>query len=229
MQMINDAREHKEIIHFVTLSNVRAEDMSTLFSQYIRYFNNPERECKITVKGVDEKVVLPENIWFVVSLAEEEKTQNLPIYMTELMSVLDVDFVECEECLEDAEYRSLGYYQINYLAEKCKNGFEMTEELWKKVDSLEGYVHKHSSYHFGNKLLLRLEKYLSVFCSCEYAMMVALDNALNSNVLPVLGAVLDGKLAEDDRGLLEAIELYFGEENVPCCRKTLKGVVISEE
>ena len=228
-QMINDANEHKETIHFVTLTDVKAEDFANLFSQYIRYFNNPERECKIAIKGMDDKIVLPENIWIIVSLADGNRVQNLPIYMTELMSVVNVDYLDCEEQEEKHEFRSLGYYQINYLAERCKNGFVMSEQLWKKVDSLEEYVHKHSSYRFGNKLWLRLEKYISVLCSCEYELQPALDNAIDAILLAVIQTVLEGKLEDDDRGLLEAIELYFGEENVPCCRKTLKGVVVTEE
>jgi hypothetical protein len=148
---------------------------------------------------------------------------------------------EAETADENAEYEvevaeevlpellTLGYYQLSFMAEKCRNSFSMSEDLWKKVDSLEEYATKYSGYRFGNKLWLRFEKFLAVLKACEIEPSVALDNALNSILVDVLQIVLDGKLASDDRGLMEALEFYFGEDNVPVCRKTLKGVTISED
>ena len=146
--------------------------------------------------------------------------------------------VEAVDAVEEAvevkeevlpELHTLGYYQLSFMAEKCRNSFSMSEDLWKKVDSLEEYATKYSGYRFGNKLWLRFEKFLAVLKACEIEPSVALDNALNSILVDVLQIVLDGKLQSDDRGLMEAIEFYFGEDNVPVCRKTLKGVTISED
>ena len=229
LKMINSAKEHKEVVHFVTLTNLHAADLANLFSQYIRYLNNPQRDSKITFKDMDENILLPENIWFVISPAKGQRVEELPIYMTELMTMPVVKCSECEPSEEHGEYRFLGYYQINYLAEKCKSGLVISEDLWKKMDSLEEYVHKHSAYKFGNKLQLRLEKYLSILCSCEFDMIVALDSSINSTILPVVQVALDKKIPDDDKGLLETMESLFGDENIPCCRRTLKKIIIIDD
>lgn len=256
MDMLNAASEHKEKIYFAYLSDLDADMLTNVFSQYIRYLNNPERESKVALG--DEKHVIPENVWFLVSTKDDESIRSMPVYLSELMMTVNVEFSEIvseakatislevdenaddgaeaapeavEEKTEEAlpELQTLGYYQLSFMAEKCRNSFSMSEDLWKKVDSLEEYATKYSGYRFGNKLWLRFEKFLAVLKACEIEPSVALDNALNSILVDVLQIVLDGKLASDDRGLMEALEFYFGEDNVPVCRKTLKGVKISEE
>ncbi len=234
-KMIKSAQDHKEKIHFVTLTNMTSDLLTNLFARYIRYLNNPERECVVSVN--DEKYTIPENVWFLVSMKDGENIQSIPVYMAELITTLNVNYSDksvfdssySESMTNTEEQRdllTLGYYQLSFMGEKAKKGFLLSEDLWKKVDSLEEYANKHSSYRFGNKLWLRLEKYLAVLSSCEFESIVALDNTLNSNLVHVLQIVLDGKLQDDDRGLLEALELFFGEDSVPACRKTLKGVTL---
>ncbi len=225
LKMINAAKEHKENVYFVTLNNVKAADLANLFAQYIRYLNNPQRESRISCKDMEDSILLPENIWFVISPANDQRVEELPIYMTELMSIPTVKYTDCEMAEEIGAHRTLGYYQINYLAEKCKNGLEMSEDFWKKMDRLEEYVNKHSSYKFGNKLSLRLEKYLAILKSCEFETAAAIDNAINASMLPVIQVALEGKVPDDDRGLLEMMETVFGDENIPTCSRTLKQSV----
>ena len=242
MDMLSEAMDHKEKIYFAVVSELNSDLLSNLFSQYIRYLNNPERESRISLN--EEKYTIPENVWFLVSMAEGENVQSIPVYLAELMMTVNVEYtdipvVETAESEDDQatdvsrealpELMTLGYYQLSFMAEKCRHSFSMSEDLWKKVDRLEEYATKHSGYRFGNKLWLRFEKYLAVLKACEVEPSVALDNALNSILVHILQIALEGKIAEDDRGLLEVLEFYFGEDNVLVCRKTLKGVSISED
>lgn len=229
--MLKNATENKEKIHFITLTDLTDDLISNLFARYIRFLNNPERECVVVFN--DEKIVVPENVWFLVSMKEGENIQSLPVYMAELITTINVDFKEVQtnapsdEEASTSELPTLGYYQLSFMSEKSRNGFAMSEDMWKRVDSLEGYASKRSSYRFGNKMWLKLEKYLSVLNSCEFELKPALDYTLNANIVHVLQIVLNGKLEDDDKGILDAIELFFGEDNVPVCRNTLKGVSLT--
>ena len=240
IEMFSSAAEHKEKIHFVTLTDATAELVTNLFSRYIRFLNNPERECSITIN--DEKFTVPENVWFLVSMKDGEKVEGLPVYMAELMARFNADFTEMatenmpESDVADSDVNAevtglmpLGYYQLAFMAQKSKNNFVLSEDLWKKVDSFEEYASKRSSYRFGNKMWLRLEKYLSVLNSCEFEPNPAVDYTLNAIVIHVVQIVLDGKLGEEDNGILEVLEIFFGEDNVPVCRKTLKGVSLTQD
>lgn len=230
-EMFRAAGENKEKIYFVTLTNLTAELMTNLFSRYIRFLNNPEREASLFVN--DEKFTIPENVWFVVSMSEGEGVRSIPVYMAELMTLVKFDHVYEAPVTEEtengdmqrveADILTLGYYQLSFLCERVRNGFAFSEELWKKVDSLEEYACKHSSYRFGNKMWIRLERYLSVLNACELEPRVALDYTLSTNVVHIIRTVLDGRLQDDDMGLLEALERFFGDDNVPICRRVIKS------
>ena len=132
--------------------------------------------------------------------------------------------VSVKEAAEDKNvYKSVGYYQLDYLVQQCRNKFAMNEDLWKKIDSLEAYTNSYAPYHIGNKEWLKMEKYLSVLTVFEEDISVALDTALAVNILPVVISLLAGKIKQGDKDLTETMEQLFGEEKIALCRKVIKG------
>jgi hypothetical protein len=45
-----------------------------------------------------------------------------------------------------------------------------------------------------------------------------------SNLIPVLTAVLNGKIPADGKSLLEEMERLFGEENIAVCRRYIESL-----
>ena len=43
-------------------------------------------------------------------------------------------------------------HQIDYMLRKESGKHEVSEEIWKKIDSLEKYAQEYSDYNIGNKL-----------------------------------------------------------------------------
>ena len=211
---------------FVMLNDVKSEDTAKLFASYTRFLNNPYSSSKIT--AAEQSVTMPENIWFVVELAEGQKIEDMPSYMIELSTVLNIEFEECELANEFTVQSKMNMYQLNHLVEISKSKFEMKEDLWKKVDRIEDYVRARTSQHISNKLCLRMERYMSVFCACDFDLLVAFDNGMATNIVPFLIAVLSGNLGEEDRSLIKTIELYFGEDNVSACRKAVELLTTEE-
>jgi hypothetical protein len=99
----------------------------------------------------------------------------------------------------------------------------MSEELWKKIDSLEAYTASYVPYRIGNKQWLQMEKYLSILTLAETDIFAALDRAMCANLLPEITALLKDKVKSGDKDLLEAIEQFFGEDKLPLCAKMAKG------
>ena len=215
------AREHRETVCFAVLKNVNAEDLGKLMTPFTRYFHNPSREFTVYVQENDTTYLIPDNLWFVVELAEGEKIESVPSCVAETATLLRADFVDCEAKQEPDVYRSVGFYDLEYVADMSRNGLNIDEDLWKKVDGIEAYVNARTPYQIGNKLWLQLEKYIAVYTACGFEKNDALDRALAFNLLPVLTSVLKGKLSSEDRTLLEVVEAAFGEEAVAVCRKVL--------
>jgi len=223
MEAINHARDFRRDVHIVVLNKVKTAQLSDMMLQYVRYFNNPNRDCYVSVKNTGSEYKLPENMWFVVDLDKGETLDNIPSYLTEISTVLNVSYFEKKAAKEISDYHKIGYYEFSHLASLSRNKFEMTEDVWKKVDGLEAYVSKHSNYRIGNKLALQVEKYYSVYNDCCNENENTLTNVFSAKLLPTMMSVLKNQLTEEDKTLFEMVEQLFGEEIASACLERLKG------
>lgn len=215
------ALEHRETVCLAVLKAAKAADLGKLLAPFTRYFNNPTRELSVYVQENNMTYRIPDNLWFVVELAPGEKISDVPSYMAETATLLRAPVTACNAKQEPGSYRSVGFYDLEYVADMSRNAPGIDEDLWKKVDGIEAYVNGRTPYQIGNKLWLQMEKYIAVYTACGYEKNDALDRALAFNLLPVLTSVLNGKLSSDDKTLLETVEAAFGEDAVAVCRKTL--------
>jgi hypothetical protein len=181
------------------------------------------RKCTVSVKAPAVSFVLPENLWIAVELADGESLLNVSETALKSLTLLNLDYSKCEASEERSAYKPVGYYQIDYFVQQCRNKFQLKEELWKKVDALEAYTNGQSAYSIGNKQWLQMEKYLSVLSLFEKEDYVALDIALSVNLLPEIMAALNGKIKAGEKTLTEELEQLFGEDKIPMCRKIMKG------
>lgn len=224
MEAINHARDFRRDVHIVVLNKVKTAQLSDMMLQYVRYFNNPNRDCYVSVKNTGSEYKLPENMWFVVDLDKGETLDSIPSYLTEISTVLNVSYFEKKAAKELSDYHKIGYYEFSHLASLSRNKFEITEDVWKKVDGLEAYVSKHSNYRIGNKLALQIEKYYSVYNDCCNDNENTITNVFAAKLLPTMMSVLKNQLTEEDKTLFETMEQLFGEEIASACLERLKGM-----
>ena len=222
VKLVESAKEKVNSIHLAILRGVRAGDLVELFMPYTKYINNPLRENRIIVKNPTATFTLPSNLWFMVELAEGEQFDATQASILKVATCLQMNVAEVEKTAEAANPIGLGYYQFDHLVQQQRNRFVMDEDLWKKIDALEAYTAGYATFHIGNKQWLQMEKYLSLLIAAESDMAAALDRALCVNLLPVVMALVKGKIASGDPDLLETLDRIFGEDNVPLCVKAVK-------
>ncbi len=223
VKLIENAKENKNTVHIAVLRGVGAEALLEAFMPYLKYFSNPIRENRVIVKEPTAHFVLPSNLWFIAELSADEQLRAADPSILKVASALELRVAECDKADEASEHRGIGYYQIDHLVQQQKGRFYMSEELWKKIDSLEAYMASYVPYRIGNKQWLQMEKYLSILTLAETDIFAALDRAMCANLLPEITALLKDKVKSGDKDLLEAIEQFFGEDKLPLCAKMAKG------
>ena len=218
------AKENPDTVSIVYLRGLVCEHAEKLLTPFVRYFNSPSRPSSIDVHENGTIYSIPENLWFIVELADGQRVDCLPPYLMELSSVLQVSVEECDPVEEPETVAQVGYYTVRHLIEMGKSRYEVKEAQWKKIDDLEAYVNSYARYQIGNKLWLQLERYASVYNLCGQNALVAIDCAMASNLIPVLTAVLKDKIPSDGKTLREELEQLFGEENISACRRFMDGL-----
>lgn len=214
MSALLSAEEKPQVMHIVHLKNLKTEKISECLIPYIKYLSNPSAKAEISPKGSDEVYNIPSNVWFITAIEKGALVESIPAYVLEHATVLPVKYTECMPAETRSEIVPITLTDFEFLTERSKSKYMLSEDVWKKIDVIEEFTFKHSSYKIGNKLWLRIETCIATLLSMNIELPTAIDTALATIVLPTLASVLAGKIEENDKSLIDEIERVFGEENV---------------
>lgn len=195
-------------IFFSSWYNVRTEGLDTLLGKYKGYVRFPYSD------GASS------NVWFVAAMPAEADCSSVRIPSAVFV---EIQLSACEEVQDPAPAAAVCYEQFEKLAALAHGEYCLDEEMcWKKVDALENYAGKMSSFCLGNKDWLRLEMFSSVCCACKAEQANALDRAISCTILaPMFDALRENGVTSDD--FLKELLSVLGADGCPQCRKMLEG------
>ena len=198
--------------------------ISNYFVSFARYARNPSGNVSIEArneKNVEVTYVIPQNTWMIVNLKSGEKVTDIPEYMIDISTVAKFEYSKCPMAEIRGDVRKFKFYQLGYLLDKCKNVYEFSEDVWKKIDKLEEYAKNRGAFHMGNKLCTGIERYSSAFIACEGEVPVALDKAMAAKLIPAIVIAISKNENSDVKELAETLDAIFGEENTMACRNAI--------
>lgn len=227
---------------FYTMTDVKLGDTASFLMPYVQFLGSPLE--KYTVTENDLTYTIPSNMWFLLIPDDDESLDSMPTFVTNLVSVIDVEVQEpvqeteendiadddalatadkeaneaenavAEEAEELAPIKSVTPHQLEALTYRSKKASVIDEQTWKAVDTLEEFVNERTPYHIGNKIFLQLECYLSVYLACGGEIGEAVDGVLSSRLLPTILTMLKDNPQMADVDMVQTIESIFGEEHV---------------
>ncbi|MBO5312358.1 MAG: glycoside hydrolase family 3 C-terminal domain-containing protein [Clostridia bacterium] len=225
-QAVNSAINDCEHACFFGLDGVKLEDAGDILMPYVQYFGNPEIEHVIADES--GSVTMPSNLWFVVCPFKDESLEDLPAFVANLATVIDLEGESCSPAPSRPSRKAIGCNQLDALLFRAKKATEIDEDSWKRVDSLEEFVSGKVPYHIGNKLFLQLERYMAVYVACEAEFTEALDSAVASQLMPAIMNLLKGNEGMADTDLAQVVESCLGEEYATASRNIAKRPVFSK-
>ena len=212
-------------VHIAALTEVAFADMSNYFVPFARYIRNPRSNVTIdAINEYDQRITLTpgENLWFFVNLRSGETLRNMPAYISELASVLRIEYSGTVPMMLSTPITPFSYYQFDYMLEKIKATYGIPEELWKRVDALESFVNTNASFAIGNRTSIAVERFFAVYSACGSEANEALDRALSARVIPSAIVTLDSLESIEEKSLSEKLEMIFGEDNIEACRTMIR-------
>ncbi|MBQ8657604.1 MAG: glycoside hydrolase family 3 C-terminal domain-containing protein [Clostridia bacterium] len=208
------------------LGGVKLEAAGNWFTQMIRYVTSPERPFALTAKNksiTDKSYPVSPNLWLILALAEGERTEEIPAYIAEAATVVDLKFAQTEEAFEQTESSPLSFHQFVMMGDDAREGHELDEEKWKKIDKLESYVNARAKYGIGNRLWQKMERYISVYLACDGDKEDALDEMVAVKLLPTVLPLISKNRKENDELFAHVLENVFGEDHLERCRKAVEA------
>lgn len=223
---INFAASKKELVKIAALTEVTFAEISNYFVPFARYARNPRNSVVVEATGENnarEKFCFSENLWIFINLKMGETFSNIPAYISEIASVIKIDYsVVVPEALEQ-KLEPFSYYQFDFMLEKIKSKNGISEETWKRIDALESFVNSKSSYAIGNRVCIAIERFYAVFTACGGDSVEALDRAMSARIIPSAVVALNDLENVEDKNLSEKLDMIFGEDKVEFCHSAIRA------
>ena len=94
--LINEEKSN-DGIRIMTVKNIVSNQVKSCLQQVIRYIEQPEKELTFSILKDGKSYPFANNLWFVLTLADEEKVVDIPKYILESANVLDLMMRPMEE------------------------------------------------------------------------------------------------------------------------------------
>ena len=221
-------------IQISAIDGITAENVNEWLEPFMKYVRSPKKRNEISVfdgYGKNYGYNIARNLWIVLRLEDGQTIDTLPDAVVKSAAVVKISFVRCQEEEDRTMPHGFTSYQADYMVLKESGRFDISEEIWKKIDRLEKYASDYSDYAIGNKLWRDLEKQLGMLLSCNFEMVDAVDAAIAGRLLPSVTAKLRGKLGKEDKTVLQSLEFIFGEDSIQYSKAFIDSltVLIREE
>ncbi len=221
---LDSARNTPQSIHFAGLFGVDPEAFNTYFEPFVSFAKNPLGASNISTLNenfTETTYHIPQNLWFVVSIADGKGIDTLSQSVLEVATLSSVSILPCESAPHRDSIRRFSYYQLDYLMEKTVY-IDIDEDDWKKIDRLEEYVAAHSQYSIGNKLWLCLERYVAVYLACAGDKADAIDVGVSVKLLPSMLSALSGNMSREEKSFASTLEDILGNMGSDRCKELVK-------
>ena len=222
---IEAANRKKYDVAITALTDVKLGDISNYFVPFARYIRNPQGSNSVLAlneRNISTAYVIPQNLWFILNLAESETVDNMPEYITDIATVNYFEFGRCIPSESHTEVATFKYPQVEHLENANKAISEIDEDTWRRIDKLETYVNGFKDYSIGNKLWTSVEKYIEAYLACNGERAVAIDKAIAYKMLPSILVALKNCEFEEGKDLISTLDRLFGSENTYYCRKMIE-------
>ena len=202
---------------FVFINNLTAEEFYYL-DDVLSYIDSPNEKISIG------DVTLPKNLFFVVSLKENESHFDIDRKYLRLAYVTKFEYTPKD--VEDVELEYIHYSLINVerFLKRPDQKNSLPEEMWKKMDGLVELIHDmNGEYLLNNKNIIRLENFFISYFECEdKTPLQAFDLGLSSTILN--DALLEGVPTDfvKDYDLFNYLYNQFGEHELVLCENLIK-------
>ena len=170
----------------------------------------------------DGKVRLPENMWFMGTVNNDDSTFAISDKVYDRAMVMNLD-KKCEpfEC-EDHKPVRISAAQLEALAKEARVKYAISDRNMRRIRKLDKYLIGKFRITFGNRIMKQLTGYVPVYIACGGKETDAIDDMLSKKVFRKLDAqnpVYVKSVAED---VCDYLDELFGKDALPLCKEYIR-------
>lgn len=217
---ISYAKNNPEKPTFFYVENIESKKVLEFFRPLYYFIDNPIGENYLTGQG--RSVSVPNNFYILFTLKEGEQPCDISRRLLRYTATLPVN-LDLGDRQPEVLGVSLNMTELTRSLGNAMNEFTVSEDGWRKFDSLSNVIGDINGYTMHNKIIRRNEQYLTVLISSGVEENEAIDISLARNIISE--AIITSRPQDyvDDHDLENTLEQYFGAGNTPNTLKVIKA------
>ena len=168
------------------------------------------------------KVRLPENMWFMGTVNNDDSTFAISDKVYDRAMVMNLD-KKCEAFeSEDHKPVRISAAQLNALALDARRRYAISDRNMRRIRKLDKYLIGKFRITFGNRIMKQLTGYVPVYIACGGKETDAIDDMLSKKVFRKLDSqnpVYVKSVAED---VCDYLDELFGKDALPLCKEYIR-------
>lgn len=214
----------------VVLDEMNMARIEYYFAEFLSLLEIPNAELRYLevvpdvweddpIKFKNGRIKLPENMWFVGTVNNDDSTFSISDKVYDRAMILDLEtralpfHVDFETC------GGITYDEFTRLLESAKCGYELTRRNERRLDAFDDYLMSKFRISCGNRIMKQIRNYVCVYVACGGDELEALDDILCKKVLRKLAYKDVTPMRNDMKEAIRFLEKLFGAGKMPACRE----------
>ena len=170
----------------------------------------------------DGKVKLPENMWFMGTVNNDDSTFAISDKVYDRAMVMNLD-KKCEpfEC-EDCKPTRISAEQLEALAKDARARYSVSDRNMRRIRKLDKYLIGKFRITFGNRIMKQIMGYVPVYIACGGKETDAIDDILSKKVFRKLDSQNPVYVKSVSEDVCEYLDELFGKDSMPLCKEYIR-------
>ncbi len=175
----------------------------------------------------DGKVSIPNNVWFVGTINNDDSTFAVSDKVYDRAIPLDLDSRAEPFEADPTDSIHVSTDRLNDLFEEAKNTYMVSYEMLEKLEDMNQYLIKNFQLAFGNRVMKQLKDYVPCYIACGGTEIEAIDFIVAKKVLRKFESLSLDFMRDELNSFVTYLDKTFGKTNMTICKEYinyLKGL-----
>jgi hypothetical protein len=202
---IKAAQNQPNIIHAMLFRRGDMNDLPACFDKIMDFSLNPLLPCEIEHVEMENKLLMPKNLWFVV-IPDHDNEDGISEKLAKSAVIMTLSSAKVTKPLDTVRQNDIkitNEAMSNLLIDGREHDY-LEEDDWKKIDQIDRYLREYATFGLDNRLFRQLERYTSAFMMFGGDKKEAIDRMFHAKLLRLVST-----LQSDQNEANEAFMLLF--------------------
>lgn len=165
------------------------------------------------VKMVDGKVWIPDNLFYVGTINNDDSTFAVADKVYDRAIPIDLDDRANPFEAPDTEPLPIKYSYLISLYDEAKEKHPVSEENLMELDKLDRYLIDHFRLTFGNRIMRQIKDFVPCYVACGGTEIDGIDFMFAKKILRKFESLGLGFIRDELDGLIAYLDDVYGEDN----------------